>query len=219
MIVQRRTGAFRGIQAARPGENGGINAHRPEGKTGQATREDYKLADSGGLHLFVTTRGFRAWRMKYRFAGKEKRLTLGPLFGGENVERKTSKGNDSAAVARAESPVSQLRDQFVPTSIHTGPQIAPERLFHPRARGPFQIRSIAVIDPRPELIDARLERNAANRVDLAITGGPPRPTTHLAPANGIARAPSPQPLTNDDDFAFDVRRMRGRGGLARRQKQ
>lgn len=40
--------------------------------------KDYKLSDSGGLYLYVTTKGFRSWRMKYRFAGKEKRLTFGP---------------------------------------------------------------------------------------------------------------------------------------------
>jgi len=40
--------------------------------------KDYKLADSGGLYLFVTTKGYRSWRMKYRFAGKEKRLVFGP---------------------------------------------------------------------------------------------------------------------------------------------
>jgi hypothetical protein len=39
--------------------------------------KDYKLADAGGLYLFVTTKGYRSWRMKYRFAGKEKRLTFG----------------------------------------------------------------------------------------------------------------------------------------------
>ena len=38
---------------------------------------DYKLADAGGLHLFVTTKGHRSWRYKYRFGGKEKRLVLG----------------------------------------------------------------------------------------------------------------------------------------------
>ena len=37
----------------------------------------YKLADSAGLHLFVTTKGFKSWRLKYRFAGKEKLLVLG----------------------------------------------------------------------------------------------------------------------------------------------
>ncbi len=39
--------------------------------------KDYKLADAGGLHLFVTAKGHRSWRYKYRFGGKEKRLVLG----------------------------------------------------------------------------------------------------------------------------------------------
>ncbi|MHA0330306.1 tyrosine-type recombinase/integrase [Sphingomonas melonis] len=42
-----------------------------------AADRDYKLADSGGLYLFVTKTGFKSWRMKYRFGGKEKRLTFG----------------------------------------------------------------------------------------------------------------------------------------------
>jgi len=37
----------------------------------------YKLADAKGLHLFVTTTGAKSWRFKYRFDGKEKRLTFG----------------------------------------------------------------------------------------------------------------------------------------------
>ncbi len=38
---------------------------------------DYKLADGGGLHLFVTTTGGKLWRLKYRFNGKEKLLSFG----------------------------------------------------------------------------------------------------------------------------------------------
>ncbi len=37
----------------------------------------FKLADGNGLHLFVTPRGVRLWRLKYRFAGKEKSLSIG----------------------------------------------------------------------------------------------------------------------------------------------
>lgn len=37
----------------------------------------YKLADGHGLYLEVTPNGSRYWRLKYRFAGKEKRLALG----------------------------------------------------------------------------------------------------------------------------------------------
>lgn len=43
-----------------------------------APREkDYKLFDAGGLYLYVTTKGHKSWRLKYRFAGKEKRLIFG----------------------------------------------------------------------------------------------------------------------------------------------
>lgn len=37
----------------------------------------YRLFDSGGLYLEVVPTGGRWWRVKYRFAGKEKRLALG----------------------------------------------------------------------------------------------------------------------------------------------
>ena len=39
--------------------------------------KDYKLADTGGLYLFVSMSGHRTWRLKYRFGGKERRLLLG----------------------------------------------------------------------------------------------------------------------------------------------
>jgi len=38
---------------------------------------DYKLSDAEGLYLYVTKTGHRSWRLKYRFAGKERRLILG----------------------------------------------------------------------------------------------------------------------------------------------
>ena len=44
----------------------------------RAREKDYKLADSGGLHLFVTKTGHRSWRLKYRFGGKERRVVFGP---------------------------------------------------------------------------------------------------------------------------------------------
>lgn len=38
---------------------------------------DYKLTDFDGLHLLVRTTGSKLWRFAYRFAGKQKQLTLG----------------------------------------------------------------------------------------------------------------------------------------------
>ncbi len=38
--------------------------------------QDYKMADSGGLFLLVTKAGGKLWRWKYRFEGKEKKMSF-----------------------------------------------------------------------------------------------------------------------------------------------
>lgn len=48
-----------------------IDAAKPAEKS-------YRLADSGGLFLFVPPSGKKVWRMRYRFEGKEKTLVIGP---------------------------------------------------------------------------------------------------------------------------------------------
>ncbi|QQV79066.1 integrase arm-type DNA-binding domain-containing protein [Sphingomonas aliaeris] len=48
-----------------------------QAKKAKGGEKPYKLADAGGLFLLVSTTGNRSWRMKYRFAGKEKLLTFG----------------------------------------------------------------------------------------------------------------------------------------------
>ena len=37
----------------------------------------YKLADGDGMHLLLTPSGGKLWNLKYRFLGKEKKLSLG----------------------------------------------------------------------------------------------------------------------------------------------
>lgn len=37
-----------------------------------------KLADGGGLYLFITPAGGAVWRIKYRILGKEKTYSIGP---------------------------------------------------------------------------------------------------------------------------------------------
>ncbi len=37
----------------------------------------YKLSDGGGLFLLVDTNGGRYWRLSYRYAGKQKTISLG----------------------------------------------------------------------------------------------------------------------------------------------
>lgn len=39
--------------------------------------KDYKLADTGGLYLLITTAGGKLWRLKFRMDGKERKLSIG----------------------------------------------------------------------------------------------------------------------------------------------
>ena len=43
----------------------------------RAGEKSYKKADAKGLYLEVFPNGSKLWRVKYRIAGKEKRLALG----------------------------------------------------------------------------------------------------------------------------------------------
>lgn len=48
-----------------------------QAKNAKPLERAYKLADSEGLFLLVQPNGAKLWRMKYRFAGKEKLLSFG----------------------------------------------------------------------------------------------------------------------------------------------
>jgi hypothetical protein len=47
-------------------------------KTAKSGDKSIKLFDGGGLYLEVMPAGGKLWRLKYRFAGKEKRIAFGP---------------------------------------------------------------------------------------------------------------------------------------------
>ncbi|WP_166257708.1 tyrosine-type recombinase/integrase [Marinobacter salicampi] len=46
-------------------------------RNAKSATKTQKLFDGGGLYLEVTPKGGKYWRLKYRFSGKEKRLSLG----------------------------------------------------------------------------------------------------------------------------------------------
>ena len=59
----------------------------------------YKVPDSGGLYLYVTTKGMRVWRYKYRVGGKEKLLVIGRY---PDVSLKSARlARDEAKLAQA----------------------------------------------------------------------------------------------------------------------
>jgi hypothetical protein len=49
----------------------------PAIRTAKSTDKTKRMYDTGGLSLEVAPAGGKGWRLKYRFAGKEKRLALG----------------------------------------------------------------------------------------------------------------------------------------------
>lgn len=61
-----------------PGDMGALMLTDLKIRNAKPREKDYKLSDAGGLYLYITSKGYRSWRLKYRFAGKEKRLTFGP---------------------------------------------------------------------------------------------------------------------------------------------
>ena len=48
-----------------------------QARNSKPSERAYKLADGEGLFLFIQPNGSKLWRMKYRFAGKEKLLSFG----------------------------------------------------------------------------------------------------------------------------------------------
>lgn len=46
-------------------------------RTAKPKDKAYKLSDGGGLYIEIATSGGKLWRLKYRYAGKEKRLAFG----------------------------------------------------------------------------------------------------------------------------------------------
>ena len=68
-----------------PLSNGSMKGQTASGRAGAtkkapkfiATEKPYKMSDGGGLYLEVDPAGGKYWRFKYRFARKEKRISLG----------------------------------------------------------------------------------------------------------------------------------------------
>jgi hypothetical protein len=47
-------------------------------RTTKPRKNEYKLFDGGGLYLLVIPSGGKYWHFKYRFNGKDKRISFGP---------------------------------------------------------------------------------------------------------------------------------------------
>jgi integrase len=67
---------------------------------------DYKLFDGDGLFLLVTKKGHKWWRFKYRFAGREKLLSLGTYPEVSLPDARIARGDARKLVATGTDPSS-----------------------------------------------------------------------------------------------------------------
>lgn len=70
-----------------------------------------KLADGGGLHLFITPAGFATWRVKYRAAGKERLYSIGAYPAISLAAARAELGTLKVLLAQHKDPVAERRLQ------------------------------------------------------------------------------------------------------------
>lgn len=69
----------------------------------------YRMADSGGLHLFVTPSGSKLWRVRYHYAGREKLLSIGPYPEVSLVQAREARDAARALLRQGKDPGQQKR--------------------------------------------------------------------------------------------------------------
>lgn len=66
---------------------------------------DYKIFDGGGLYLLVTKGGSKLWHLKYRFEGKEKKLSIGAYPGISLADARAKREEARAHLANGIDPI------------------------------------------------------------------------------------------------------------------
>ena len=69
-----------------------------------------KLSDGDGLYLLLTSNGRRAWRFKFRYAGKENSLSFGPYPDVPPEIARARAGEARAMLRKGENPAAQKRE-------------------------------------------------------------------------------------------------------------
>ena len=96
--------------------------------------KDYKLSDGGGLYLLITKAGGKHWKLKYKFDGKEKKLSLGAYPDITLLKARELREDNKQLVANGSNPNElkkekrELQKQEVIKSLNTFEKIALERL-------------------------------------------------------------------------------------------
>jgi integrase len=102
---------------------GGIGASRLTDKAVKAfvakAEPGKKLADGGGLYLFITPAGGATWRVKYRIDGKEKIYSIGPYPLVTLASARVELGEVKAWLLEKKDPVTERRVNRAATAANT----------------------------------------------------------------------------------------------------
>lgn len=94
-------------------------------RSAKKAEKAYKLSDSRGLYLFVTTSGFRSWRWKYRFRGRERTLVLG-TYPELSLSRARDRRDDAAKTLREGGDPALEKRRGAPLGTPTFRELAEE---------------------------------------------------------------------------------------------
>lgn len=196
-------------------------------KAAGARTRAYKLADSGGLFLYVAPTGTKSWRLKYRFAGREKLLTLGrfPEIGvpearrrREEAKARLREGIDPAARRELFDTFEQLARAWFEhnrgnwSDAHAADVLASlERDLFPRLAkmvisdidAPRLLNALRIVEARGCIETARRIRQRLSAIfgyGIALKLVDIDPAAQLGRAMSAARPPRPMPaLTSIED--------------------
>lgn len=76
-----------------------------------------KLADGGGLYLLVQPSGSRLWRLKYRFGGKEKTLSIGPYPAVGLKAARVARDEAKAVLAAGGDPMAEKKQRRAEAAV------------------------------------------------------------------------------------------------------
>lgn len=121
-------------------------------KNAKPKETPYKLYDGGGLFLLVAPAGGKWWRLKYRFGGKEKLLSLGtyPLIGIKDARER----RDEAKKRLSAGVDPGLHRQAVKSSVLS----EQADTFETLAREWYAKHSLTLVDSHKNKIFSRLEK-------------------------------------------------------------
>lgn len=83
-------------------------------KTLKSGKKAFIESDNGGLHIEVQPSGTKTWRMRYRLAGKQEKVTLGDYPTYSLAEARTWRDDCKALTGRGLSPMALKRGDLIP---------------------------------------------------------------------------------------------------------